>query len=41
MGLNKIYVLCDVISGDKDNGDDIDLLFTLNLIEPPRCMINH
>ena len=40
MGFNTINVHCNIISGVKDNGNDTDILYTFNLIEPPGYMIN-
>ena len=40
MGFNTVNVHCNIISGVKDNGNDTDLLYTFNLIQPPGYMIN-
>ena len=39
-GLNKINILCNIISGAKDKGKDTDILHTFNLTEPPGYLIN-
>ena len=40
MGFNAINIHCNIISGVIDNGNDTDILYTFNLIEPPGYMIN-
>ena len=40
MGFDTINFHCNIIFGDKDNGNDTDILYTFNLIEPPGYMIN-
>ena len=39
MGFDTINIDCNIISGVKDNGNDTDILYTFNLIEPPGYMI--
>ena len=40
MGSSTISIHCNVISGAKDNGNNTDILYTLNLTEPPGYLIN-
>ena len=40
MGFITISIHCNIISGVKDNGNDTDILYTFNLMEPPGYMIN-
>ena len=40
MGFSTINIHCNVISGVKDNGNDTDILYTFNLTEPSRYLIN-
>ena len=40
MGFNTINIHCNIISGNKDNSNETDMLYTFNLIEPPGYMIN-
>ena len=40
MGFNNINILCNIISGAKDNYKDTDILYTFNPTEPPVYLIN-
>ena len=40
MGFSTINILCNVISGLKDNGNNTDILYTFTLTEPPGYLIN-
>ena len=40
MGFSTIIIHCNIISGAKDNGKGIDILYTFNLIESPGYLIN-
>ena len=40
MGFITIIIHCNEISGVEDNGNDTDILYTFNLIEPPGYLIN-
>ena len=40
MGFNTINIHLNIISGVKDSGNDTDILYIFNLIEPPGYMIN-
>ena len=40
MGFSTINILCNVISGVKDNGNNTDILYTFTLTEPPGYLIN-
>ena len=40
MGFNTINIHCIIISGKKDNRKDTDILYTINLTEPPGYLIN-
>ena len=40
MSFNNINILCNIISGAKDNGKDTDILYTFNLTEPSGYLIN-
>ena len=40
MGFSSINIHCNVISGDKDNGNNTDILYTFTLTEPPGYLIN-
>ena len=39
IGFNTINIHCNTISGVKENGNDTDILYTFNLIEPPGYII--
>ena len=39
MGFQTINIHCNIISGVKDNGNDTDIIYTFNLIEPPGYMV--
>ena len=39
VGFNTDNIHCNIISGAKDNGKDTDILYTINLSEPPGYMI--
>ena len=39
IGFNTINIHCNTISGIKDNDNDSDILYTVNLTEPPGFMI--
>ena len=39
MGFSTINIHCNVISGDKDNGNNTDILYTFTLTEPPGYLI--
>ena len=40
MGFSTINIHCNVITGVKDNGINIDMLYTFTLTEPPGYLIN-
>ena len=40
MGFSNINIHCNVISGVKDIGNNIHILYTFNLTEPPGYLIN-
>ena len=40
MGFNNINIHYNIISGDKDNGKDTEILYTFNLTESPGFLIN-
>ena len=40
MGFSTINILCNVISGVKDNGNNTDIQYTFTLTEPPGYLIN-
>ena len=40
MGFITNNIHFNIISGVKDNGNDTDILYTFNLVEPPGYMIN-
>ena len=40
MGFITNNIHCIIISGAKDNGNDTDILYTFNLVEPPGYMIS-
>ena len=39
-GFSTINIHCNFISGVKDNGNNIDVLYTFTLTEPPGYLIN-
>ena len=40
MGFSNNNFLCNLISGDKDNVKNTDVLYTFTLTEPPGYLIN-
>ena len=40
MDFNTVNLYCNVIPGFKDNGNNTDILYTFNLIEPPVYMMH-